>query len=271
MEIYLLAESQEQPGAELIEYISGHFSGEELSCRFFPGIGSPQEVEEVIKEAGNRGAVIAHSFLDGELRAEARKQAWKLRVQIVDLLGPLLNKITSPIEDWDREGKMAALPSLEENYYKKIEAIEFAVRCDDGQDLSALARADLVILGISRTSKTPLSIYLAHWGYRVANVPLVPEVFPPREIFSLTPSRIIGLTIDPEVLRSIRRERLRVIKMPAADYSTLDRIYKEMEFGQEIMKRIGCLTVEVTGRSLEELAAIILEKGAFADGKGINT
>jgi len=263
MEFYLLSESEEQPGKGLMEYISSHFPGSSIAWKQFNGISLPQEVEEVLRNAGEKGAVVVHSFLDGELRAEAKKQAWKLKVPIIDLLGPMLSKISSPENTYEESWRVGGVPSLEHNYYKKIEAIEFAVRCDDGKDLSALSRADLVLLGISRTSKTPLSIYLAHLGYKVANVPLVPEVIPPREIFSLPREKIVGLTIDPEVLRAIRRERLRVIKMPTAEYSNLERIYRELEFGKGIMERIGCLTLEVTGRSLEELATLILEKGEF--------
>ncbi len=263
MEVYLLSESEEQPGKGLVEYISSHFPGREVECRFYNDINSPQDVEEIFKTAGTNGAIIAHSFLDGEFRAEAKKQAWKLKVPLIDMLGPLLSKISTPEDSYEESWRVGGVPSLEHNYYKKIEAIEFAVRCDDGKDLSALSRADLVLIGISRTSKTPLSIYLAHLGYKVANVPLVPEVIPPRELFTLPREKIVGLIIDPEVLRSIRRERLRVIKMPAAEYSNLERIYHELEFGRGIMERIGCLSLEVTGRSLEELATLILEKGEF--------
>ncbi len=263
MVIYLLSESEEHPGRELVEFISANFPGRSIKYQNFGGLNFPQEVEEVLKTAGEKGAIVAHSFLDGELREEAKKQAWKLKVPLIDILGPFLSKISTPEESYGESWRVSGIPSLEKNYYKKIEAIEFAVRCDDGKDLSALSRADLVLIGVSRTSKTPLSIYLAHLGYKVANVPLVPEVIPPRELFTLPRKKIVGLTIDPEVLRSIRQERLRVIKMPAAEYSNLERIYREMEFGKGIMDRIGCLTLEVTGRSLEELATLILEKGEF--------
>ena len=149
---------------------------------------------------------------------------------------------------------------MDKSYFNRVEAIEFAVKYDDGKDPRGLLKADLVLVGISRTSKTPLSMYLANKHIKVANVPLVPEVPIPKELDSVEPRRIIGLTNSPEKLNVIRTERLKAMGLNgSANYAKLDRILEELDYSEEVMKRLKCPVINVANKAIEETAGIILD------------
>src|SRR5690606_29671406 len=148
----------------------------------------------------------------------------------------------------------------DEDYYRRIEAMEYAVRNDDGKSLTELAQADVIIIGVSRTSKTPLSIYLAHKGYKTANIPIVPEVQPPEILQLLQAKRIFGLTMQPEKLIRIREARLQDLGLlPGANYADEVRVTQELEFAHQFMERIGCTIIDVTDRAIEETCVLIMD------------
>ncbi|MEH7489753.1 pyruvate, water dikinase regulatory protein, partial [Priestia megaterium] len=135
----------------------------------------------------------------------------------------------------------------------------FAVKYDDGQDIGGIKRADIVLIGVSRTSKTPLSMYLAHKRFKVANIPLVPEIAPPDELFSIPRNKCVGLIITPDKLNEIRKERLRNLGLTSqANYANFERILEELEYAEKIMKRIGCPVINVSNKAVEETADLIL-------------
>ena len=139
-------------------------------------------------------------------------------------------------------------------------AVEFAIKYDDGKNPWGLAKADLVIIGVSRTSKTPLSMYLANKQLKVANVPLVPEIPPPEELFKVPSSRIIGLLIDPYKLNEIRCARLKAMGLTdGANYADIHRIQEELEYARAIMQQLHCMIINVSNRAIEETASLILE------------
>jgi hypothetical protein len=142
---------------------------------------------------------------------------------------------------------------LNSAYFRRMEAIEFAVKFDDGVG-SGLREADIVLVGVSRTSKTPLSIYLGYLGHKVANVPIVKGIEPPQELFEIEPTKIVGLTIDAERLAEIRTTRLRGMGGVNRHYAELLEIYEELEEAETLHRRLGCPVVDVTGLSIEETA-----------------
>lgn len=177
-----------------------------------------------------------------------------------------MNVLTPPVEEVAKRtgvkptGEPGALHHLNKNYFKRIKAMEFAVKYDDGKDPRGLLKADLVLVGISRTSKTPLSMYLANKHIKVANVPLVPEVPIPKELDGVEPRRIIGLTNSPEKLNVIRTERLKAMGLNgSANYAKLDRILEELDYSEEVMKRLKCPVINVANKAIEETAGIILD------------
>ena len=150
---------------------------------------------------------------------------------------------------------------LSEEYFRRVEAIEFAVKSDDGKEPRNLRKADLVLTGVSRTSKTPLSTYLAGRGFKVANVPLVLGVEPPNDLYDISPDKVVALTIGIDQLLEIRKERLRQLGMPTdANYGLRDHVRSELEYAHSIFRRHPeWMVVDVTNRAIEETATIILE------------
>ena len=153
-----------------------------------------------------------------------------------------------------------ALHSLNKNYFKRIKAMEFAVKYDDGKDPRGFLEADIVLLGVSRTSKTPLSLFLANKNLKVANLPLVPQAHIPKQLFEIDPKKIVGLTNDPDILNSIRKERMITYGLnPDTAYSDIDKIREELAFANDLYQKLGCVIINVASLSIEETAAMILQ------------
>ena len=150
---------------------------------------------------------------------------------------------------------------MDESYFRRIAAIEFAVKYDDGKEPNkGILEAELVLIGISRTSKTPLSMYLANRNIKVANVPLVPEIPIPKEVYEIDPRKIIGLTNSPEVLNQVRTTRLKALGLSSsANYAKFDRILEELDYAEKVMKKIGCPVINVSDKAIEETASDILD------------
>lgn len=140
-----------------------------------------------------------------------------------------------------------------------MEAIEFAVKYDDGKRMDHLNKADIILLGVSRTSKTPISVYLANNNFKVANIPVMPEVEPPRELFEISNQKIFGLILNPNKLVSIREERLKTMKLTGdSNYASLKRVEYELDKAQELFDKLGCTVIDVTSKAIEEIANFIL-------------
>ena len=149
---------------------------------------------------------------------------------------------------------------LDQEYFKKVEAIEFAVKYDDGKNPSGFEKADIVIIGVSRTSKTPLSMFLAYKKIKAANLPLVPEVPLPEELFKIPPKKVVGLIIDPYKLNNIRSERLRTMGLDGeANYANIARIEEELAYARAVMRRVHCPILDVSNKSIEETASFVMQ------------
>jgi len=184
--------------------------------------------------------------------------AAKFKLPVINILGQIISTLTQVTKTHPRM-EPGIIRKLDEEYFRKVDAVDFAVKYDDGKDPRGLLYADLVVIGVSRTSKTPLCMYLAHKRIRAANLPLVPEVAPPEELFSISPNKIFGLTIKPENLFQIRTERLKSLGLNEnADYASLERIHKELEYANKIMNELGCHVIDVTNRAVEETAGMVL-------------
>jgi regulator of PEP synthase PpsR (kinase-PPPase family) len=195
-----------------------------------------------------------------ELRDHFNEQANRLQVRHVDVIGTLIRQIGFHLEADPVNIPTAEMP-LSAEYFRRVEAIEFAVKSDDGKEPRNLHKADLVLVGVSRTSKTPLSTYLAGRGLKIANVPLVLGVEPPEELYALPGYRVIGLTIGVDLLMDIRKQRLQQLGMPSdANYGLRDHVKAELEYAHDIFREHPeWMVVDVTNCAIEETATIILE------------
>lgn len=233
---------------------------EPTRIKMFSHILEEATLAEVVQEAKRADALIAYTLVGAKLRRAMRRLSEDAGVPAVDLLGGLILEISRQLDL-----KPLALPGLghetDEAYFRRIEAVEFAVKNDDGRHPQNLLKADIVFVGISRTSKTPLSNYIAHRGYRVANVPLVLEVPPPAQLAEVDPRRVFGLVIDPVELAGIRRARMEALGMDAdAGYGDLDTIRKEMVWARKLFQRHPEWTVlDITRKAIEETASTVLE------------
>jgi regulator of PEP synthase PpsR (kinase-PPPase family) len=222
----------------------------------YPYIKTKEQIERVLARAENLEAIVIYSLVSQELRTWIRTEQRKRDVYAIDVLGPLLErmgKLWNMIPDF----RPGLLEGLGEESIRLAESIDFTLRHDDGQGIETLGRADLIILGVSRTSKTPTSLYLScNHSLKVANVPIIPNVQPPKKIFTLK-RRKVGLTIASERLAFIRQKRLKYAG--ATDYTDMTSIRKELAHSHGIFKQIeGLQVVDVTNSSIEEIANNII-------------
>ncbi len=249
--------------AALIQFNNG-----EVDLRRVSFVKDEGKIKELVEEASTQNSIIIYTLVYPHLRKALEQECTRREVITVDLLGPIINAL-SQIIPVSPKLEPGLVRRLDEEYFRRIVAVEFAVKYDDGKDPKGLLLADIVLVGVSRTSKTPLSMYLAHRRLKVANLPLVPEVEPPEELFMLPPGRVIGLTINPEQLQKIRQERLNSLGLTAeSQYASLERILSELEYADKIMRKLGCRVFDVSDKAVEEIANKILhlvhEEG-FAD------
>jgi regulator of PEP synthase PpsR (kinase-PPPase family) len=193
------------------------------------------------------------------LRELIMEMAEEYGIESIDVMTPVVQSLKKVLRD-EPKNEPGLIRKLDEKYFKRVEAIEFAVKYDDGKDPRGLKKADIVLIGVSRTSKTPLSMYLAHKNIKVANVPLVPEVPVSSELFEIPSKKIIGLTTNPIKLNEIRQERLKALGLKhEANYASMKRILEELDYAEKIMKKIGCPIIDVSSKAVEESANIILD------------
>jgi regulator of PEP synthase PpsR (kinase-PPPase family) len=235
------------------------FATEQVRIKRYGHIKHEDEIKAIISEALSIGGFIAYTLVQPELRETMREETIRCGVRAVDVMGPMMQAFIDTFNDSPMY-KPGLLHEMDENYYRKIEAIEFAVKYDDGKDARGLLQAQVVLVGVSRTSKTPLSIYLAHKGIKTANYPLTIEVKPPQELFMASNQLVVGLTMQADRLLKIRTERLKALGLPSqAHYASLERIEKELQFASEIMERLKCSVIDVSEKAIEETAGLIME------------
>lgn len=259
LSIYIISDSLGETGEQVVKAAISQFNTDNYEIKKFPYVLERESLVSILESAaGERRAVVFYTLVEKDFIDLIREFSETKGLVTVDLLSPMLNAIGSILEmEPSREPGM--LRKLDDTYFRRVEAIEFAVKYDDGKDPRGLLKADLVLLGISRTSKTPLSMFLANKNIMVANVPLVPESIPPKEIYEVSPKRVVGLTNSPLKLNEIREERLKSLGLPSgSNYAMMERILDEIDYAEKIMKKIGCPIIDVSNKAIEETADLII-------------
>jgi len=257
LEIHVVSDSTGETAARFAEAVERQFPDEEFEIVRHPRITSVDDVQLAAARARGRRAVLMYTLVDNEFRDAMRTLCRRYRLHYCDLLGHPIDAVAR-VSGQPATMTPAAQPVLDSSYFKRIEAIEFAVRFDDGVGAAGLKDADIVLVGVSRSSKTPLSIYLGYLGYKTANVPIVPGVEPPRELEEIDPRKIVGVTIDAENLAQIRGERARGMRGAKRSYADLTEIYEELERAEQVHRRLGCPVIEVSNLAIEETARRII-------------
>ena len=256
--VLVVSDSIGETAELVVRAAASQFNAGKINMRRFSYVSDFETVKEAVKEAGASGGIIVYTLIIPELVECLRHEAVRAGVPVVDIMGPTLEALSELVNEPPRL-EPGLLRRLDEDYFRRVEAVEFAVKHDDGKEPGGILQADIILTGVSRTSKTPVSMYLAHRRYKVANTPLVPEVQPPRELYQVKRGRVIGLTVSPEKLYQIRRERLKALGLPDdSAYADMGRIVKELAFAREVFRDLRCPSVDVSHRAVEETANEVL-------------
>lgn len=255
--IYVISDSIGETG-ELIARAAVRQFTENYEIKRYPYIVSENQIKGIFDEAEVGKSLIIYTTVSEKTRDFIEIKGQERGIPTVDVMTPPLVALENALNILPKR-ESGIIRRLDEDYFKKVEAVEFAVKYDDGKDPRGVKKADICLVGVSRTSKTPLSMYLAHKNYKVANVPLVPEVMPPKELFEKDKNKIIGLIANPYKLNEIRTERLKTLGLGfTANYANLERINLELEYSRKIMKELDCIVIDVSSRAIEETAGIVL-------------
>jgi regulator of PEP synthase PpsR (kinase-PPPase family) len=256
LEIHVISDSTGETAARFAEAVERQFPEEEFETVRHPRVASVDDVQLAAARARGRRAVVMYTIVEPELREAMRTLCKRYRLHYCDLLGHPIEAVAR-VSGQPATGTPGALPVLDSSYFKRMAAIEFAVRYDDGVATHGLRDADIVLVGVSRSSKTPLSMYLGYLGYKTANVPIVRGIEPPKELFEIDPGKIVGLTMEAEALAEIRRVRARGLGA-GARYASLEEIYEELDEAETVHRRLGCPVIEVSSLAIEETARRII-------------
>ncbi|HLQ71852.1 MAG TPA: pyruvate, water dikinase regulatory protein [Bacillota bacterium] len=257
--VYVLSDSVGETAEQVIKAGLSQFNNGEYKIQRIPYVEDKKTVDETLEIAKDNRGIIGFTLVDPQLRRYVNERAKEMNIEAIDIMGPMMKAMERVFKSTPRL-EPGLVHKLDEDYFKRVEAIEFAVKYDDGRDSRGISRADIVLIGVSRTSKTPLSQYLAHKRIKVANVPIVPEVDPPEELYEVAPEKCIGLRISPEKLNEIRIERLKALGLGnQATYANIERIHQELSYFDNVVTKIGCKIVDVSNKAVEETANIILQ------------
>lgn len=219
-----------------------------------PHVHTRADLESVVEQAASSGGTIVHTLVDCGLRGLLSDLAQARSVPAIDLMGPLLEHLATVLEE-QPAGRPGLYRQQREDYFERVAAIEFSVAHDDGQRIDGLPQAEIVLVGVSRTGKTPLSMYLAVLGWKVANVPLLPGVPPPPILLQVDPQRVVGLTVEPGQLIAYRRWRQARLGIGGpSPYTDPAAIYEEVEEARRFCRRHGFAIVDVTDKPVESSA-----------------
>jgi regulator of PEP synthase PpsR (kinase-PPPase family) len=258
--IYLLSDATGETAEKMVMAALTQFRDRPARLKRINNVRSKNQVYEALDEALAERALVVYTIVNRDLAQLIHDECDGLGLISIDLLTPLLLKLAHAFGRSPKEIP-GLLHGVDEAYFRRIEAVEFTVKHDDGQEPRKLHEADIVLVGISRTSKTPLSIYLAHRGWKVANVPLVKGIEPPSELFEVDPKRIAALIIDPQRLVEVRMARLRNLGQdPKAAYADYEQIEEELHFARRFYRQHPWVVIDVSCKAVEEAANEVLVK-----------
>ena len=256
VELHVISDSTGETAVRLVHALEAQFPEQEFEEIRHPRVETVDDLHLALNRAKGRPAVIVYTLVHPALRDAARTLCRRYKLHYCDLLGHPIDAVAK-VAGVSAKMTPGARAPLDSTYFKRMAAIEFAVKYDDGVG-AGLHEADIVLVGVSRTSKTPLSMYLGYLGYKTANVPVVKGIDPPSALFEVDPVKIVGLTIDAQRLQEIRRQRARRLGGNHRAYAQLLEIYAELEEAEALHRRLGCPVIEISELSIEETAARVI-------------
>lgn len=255
LRIFVLSDTVGEISERLIYAVLSQFPDiHSKEIKKYPFIDNKNDLIKVLDDATNERAIVVTTLIDDELNTTAREYITEKGLYHIDYLSALMETISLKTE-LEPTYKSSALHALDEQYFDRMAAIEFAVKYDDGKNPKGFLKSDIVLLGISRTSKTPLSMYLANRSYKVSNLPLIPEVPVAKELFEVPSEKIFGLVASPEYIMTVRSERVKLMGLGTkSTYNDIERIKKELSYAEELFEEVGAHVISMENRSIEETA-----------------
>lgn len=261
--IFVVSDGTADTGAAVAQATMAQFHVD-WALRRFGGIRNETLARKIVAQAEQVGALVVFTLVDRRVAHALIEEGARRGVPTLDVLGGMISQVALHLRAEPR-AEPGLLHGFSDDYFRRVEAVEFAVRHDDGANPHTLVRADLVLTGISRTSKTPLSMYLAQRGYKTGNVPIVPGIDPPAGLLDLDPRKVFALSVDPSLLLTIREARVRTLGAPPyTTYADPESLLDEVRRARRLYRERGWRVIDITGRAVEENAARILR---FVEGE----
>lgn len=263
--IFIVSGGLGTSGEQVTRTALAQFAGNNAPIIIVPHVQHTSEIDTIIDQAAAAQGLIVHTLVNADLRERLISQAHHYNVPAIDLIGPLLLQLTR-LFGQRPAGEPGLYRQLREDYFKRIDAIEFAVAHDDGQRPHELQRAEIVLAGVSRVGKTPLAMYLSTQGWKTANVPLIQHIEPPAELFLIDPRRVVGLDINPEQLVAYRRRRQHTLGLSnrpgyaSSPYTAPENVHEEVAFARDLFRRGGFTVIDITDRPIEESASAAIAR-----------
>jgi regulator of PEP synthase PpsR (kinase-PPPase family) len=257
--LYIVSGGEGTSAEQVILTALAQFKSNDVPIVIRPQVRSSAEIAEIIDHAAASHGAIVHTLVDGRLRQALVEGAREKNVVAIDLIGHLLAQIATMLGE-EPLGQPGLYRQLRQSYFERIEAIEFTVSHDDGRNPHEMHQAEIVLAGVSRAGKTPLSIFLSTQGWKVANIPIIKGVEPPQELFEVDARRVVGLTIEPGQLiahRRWRQQRLGV-HLPGSSYIEAGTISEDIVAAQLLFRRAGFAVLNITDRPIEESAEAVV-------------
>lgn len=257
LKVVLVSDGTGETAKALIDAVMTQFQDSQIYLTRYKNIRTKEQIDAIFEEAKSDHDLLLYTLVEPSLRRYIATVSRQGRPRTLDLLGPALELFSESL-NLRPEGGAGLLHAVNDEYFKRVEAMEFTLGHDDGRNLASLSQADIVLVGISRTSKTPLSLYLSQHGHKVVNIPMIYGIELPEEIFSIDQRKIFALTIDADTLENIRKNRIERLGAEAGGYAQRGSVTRELEWAERIFKENKRWPVlNVTGKAIEETAAEI--------------
>lgn len=266
--IFILSGGVGASGQQLVNTLLAQFPENSVRAFTVGNIREPAQISVALLQAKKSNALVVYTFVDAKLREQAARETKALSLQAVDLMGPVIEWISGALEmePLEQPGKYR---QLHREYYDRVAAIDYTIGHDDGKNPDGWPQAEIVLVGVSRCGKTPLSVYLAVLGWKVANIPLVPEIPVQDILFQLDRQRVIGLTIDPDQLLVYRRQRqARLGVRESSAYTDPDAIREELLYAKRVFRQGRFDILNTTDKTIEQIADEIIRRRAGQASSG---
>jgi regulator of PEP synthase PpsR (kinase-PPPase family) len=255
--IFIISDGTGRTGEQVVKAALTQFPDSEVELIMKQEIRTEEQIEELMPEISDGGGIIVHTLVSETLREAISRISRIHNVDSIDLMGPLLFRLTQYLADTPTE-EPGLFFKLNREYFKRIDSMQFAFTHDDGQRYYDYERAEIILVGVSRTFKTPLSIYLAFKGWFVANYPVVLDVEPPESLLEMPRYKVFGLTTDPHDLMNLRNVRQHYMGGQCGEYASIHHIKAELHYAEQIFTKQEWPVVTVTSKPIEEIASEIL-------------